>query len=150
MPAPVISFTDASNNPITSINYGTVDTGSSSAIVTIRIWNNKGGGSLVSDAEECRLTTWDDTSHNSNNNVNGADSKPRPWCRQTYYDSTPVSDTWANAWGANNMKSRPGNNGKIGGGVGGHYAEVQTYVSVPPSASPGAVSFVWCFHYAYS
>ena len=148
MPAPVITFTDTSNNTITSINYGTVDTGTNSAVVAFRIWNNKGGGSAVSDAQDCKLTTWDNSSHNSNNNVNGADSKPRPWCRQTYYDTTQVSGTWTNAWG-NNKYALQGNGAVIGGGAGGHYAQIETYIQVPSTASPGSVSFVWTLHYQY-
>jgi hypothetical protein len=149
MPAPVITFTNVGNTPITGVDYGTVDTGSNSITVSFRIWNNRGGGSPVSDAQDCRLTTWDNTSHNSNNNVNGADSLPRPYCKQTYYDSTPVSDSFTNAWGANNKHALPGNGGVIGGGAGGHYAQVDTYIQVPLSASPGQVSFVWTLHYAY-
>ncbi|MEM3462894.1 MAG: hypothetical protein QXJ15_04430 [Candidatus Bathyarchaeia archaeon] len=149
MPAPSISFTDTSDNALSSVNYGTVDAGSNSSTITFRIWNNKGGSSSVSDAQECKLTTWDNTSHNSNNNVNGADSKPRPYCKQTYYDTTPVSDSYTNAWGADNKHSLPGNDGVIGGGMGGHYAQVDTYIAVPASASPGQVSFVWTLHYVY-
>ena len=40
---------------LSSVSFGTVDKGSTSEEITIRIWNNYGGASPVSDAENCSL-----------------------------------------------------------------------------------------------
>jgi hypothetical protein len=57
MSAPVISFTDGSGANLASLAFGNVDAGSTTAAVAIRVYNNKGGGTAVSDTSQTTVTT---------------------------------------------------------------------------------------------
>lgn len=66
MAQPVISWYDATNvNPITAWNIGTVDAGHVSPDVSFLIWNNRGGGTALSDATQCTITTVDASGGNT-------------------------------------------------------------------------------------
>lgn len=56
---PLISWYKATDltTPISSLDFGEVDAGSSSSVVSLYIFNNKGGTSARSSAESTRLTT---------------------------------------------------------------------------------------------
>ncbi len=60
MAAPIIAWYDSTNTTQqTSMDFGTVDAGSVSDVIELLIWNNRGGGSAVSDATSCVVTTKD-------------------------------------------------------------------------------------------
>lgn len=57
MAAPVFSYTDDHENVITSLDFGTVDAGTTSAETEIHIYNNRSGASSIAEAVNCTLTT---------------------------------------------------------------------------------------------
>lgn len=57
MSAPVISFTDGSGSSLASLSFGNCNAGSTTAPVTIRVYNNNGGGTAVSDTAQTTITT---------------------------------------------------------------------------------------------
>lgn len=57
MSAPVISFTDGSGSSLASLSFGNCNAGSTTAPVTIRVYNNNGGGTAVSDTSQTTITT---------------------------------------------------------------------------------------------
>lgn len=60
MPQPIVSFWNAGNTAqITSYDVGVIDAGSVSTDTTILIWNNKAGGTAVSDMTNVTVTTKD-------------------------------------------------------------------------------------------
>jgi len=60
MTAPIVSWYNSTNDTQqTSWDVGVVDAGSVSAETQFLIWNNRGGGTAVSDMESCVITTKD-------------------------------------------------------------------------------------------
>lgn len=57
MSAPVISFTDGSGSNLSSLSFGNCNAGSTTPAVTIRVYNNNGGGTAVSDTAQTTITT---------------------------------------------------------------------------------------------
>ena len=59
MAAPIISIVDSSGTTISSWDAGIVQSNNDSSILSINIWNNKGGSSTVPDLRECNITSLD-------------------------------------------------------------------------------------------
>lgn len=57
--APVITVVDDADAEVKSWDNGVVQANSESAILTILVWNNKGGGITVSDLKEANITSLD-------------------------------------------------------------------------------------------
>ena len=59
MAAPSITITDASNRTITNWDAGEVQSSKQSAVLTCKIWNNRGGNTSLSDLRDVSITVLD-------------------------------------------------------------------------------------------
>lgn len=151
--APVITFTDALSSNISSYNFGNAASGSSSTPVTLYVWNNKGGGTVVSNATSVTLSTVTlngQTTGGTDTVANG---------QQVVNDlilalkCTSQGDSAFTAVGGTTsapIGSSAGGSGVILGSVGGDAAVVEFELQVPSSVTPGAAAWLARVSYLYS
>ena len=66
MPAPIVTWRTQDDSALfENWAIGTVDAGSTSNNVSFLIWNNRGGGTDVSDMQNCTITTKDNSGGNT-------------------------------------------------------------------------------------
>ena len=103
---PQISIYDESNNSIVSIwDIGTVKAQTPSEVLTINIWNNKGGTTTVSDLKDCYITVLD---YNGDTAVDTV-AKDK-WVQVNIPSIDGDENVWTNI-GGNVVKSIRGNAG---------------------------------------
>lgn len=71
MAAPSISIVNDSDIAVTGWDCGTVQANSDSAILTLKIWNNRGGSTAISDLKDVSITTLDVDGGSSSDVVSG-------------------------------------------------------------------------------
>lgn len=153
MPAPIVSwYNDLNTNQVTQWDIGTVDAGSISATFGVLIWNNRAGGSDVSDMTNCTITTKDAAGGNTGELVTDT------WI-EVRVDSLGESDFTAIGGTVTkdirakdpsvDAKSIKGtaNSGDLADQA--NYAEVTLRANVPPTATAGLVNFLTRVSYQY-
>jgi hypothetical protein len=141
MTAPILSYATTAGAALASLTLtgtgagGAVVAGTTSSAAALRDYNNQGGGSTVSDAFNCVLTTYDSSSVQG-----GQASAPVSglWLQVQVLDydgTTTGADTGFSAIGGTSKHALPVNGGHLGGGTGGHYATLQLQVVVPSTAT---------------
>ncbi len=147
MAEPIISFFESNNttgydDETNPVDHGSINAGTSGNPVQINIWNNKGGGSAVADAENATFgivtmngLTVGDTIENGKEIVEGE------WML-----AKVVGDPTYNAIGG--VTTLP--LGTIAGDINGDSVEVEEMLSIPPNATPGAVSWLHRVTYQYT
>lgn len=65
----IVLYDSANSNIVSTWNVGTVQAQVPSAELTVNIWNNKGGGSAVSDLRDCSITVLDSNGSTANEDV---------------------------------------------------------------------------------
>lgn len=144
MSAPIITIVNDADMTIANWDCGTVQANNDSAILTVRIWNNKGQSSAVSDLKDASLTTLDIDGGVSSDVVSGK------WV----YVNAPQVDgnesTWTQVGGAtlkyiraDGLNSSDGytirgtaNDGNLTNSK-ANYATCRLKVHVPLNATPG-------------
>lgn len=152
MPAPVITFTDASSGNLASLSFGNVDAGSTTTPVTLLVWNNKGGGTIVSDTASTTMTT---------KTFTGLDVGDSPANGQEVVTSTMLGvkctsagdSAFAQVGGSSithSIGTAAGGAGVIKGVVGGDAAVCVLQLVVPSNVTPGAAQWLGRISYLYS
>lgn len=152
MSAPVISFTDGSGSNLASLSFGNCDAGSTTASVNIRVYNNNGGGTAVSDTAQTTITT---------KTFNGNDTGDSPANGQEVVTNTmlgvqctSLSDASFTQVGGSAsthaIGSAAGGSGVIKGTVGGDYAALTLRLVVPANVTAGAAQWLGRVSYLYS
>jgi len=154
MAAPIVSWYNAANDTQqTSWDLGVVDAGSVSADTQFLIWNNRGGGSAVSDMTNCTITTKDDAGGDTGALVTDT------WI-EVQVDSmgessfTAIGGTTTKAIEAGGINTT--GNQTIAGAINSgdlaaddNYAGVTLHANVPATATAGSVNFLTRVSYQY-
>lgn len=155
MAAPIVSWYEATNTTQqTSWAIGTVDAGTDSSSTAFLIWNNRGGGTAVSDMTNCTITTKDSAGGNTGELVINT------WI-QVKVDSMSESSSVA-IGGAVTKAIRAGgtvvtaglikgqiNNGLLTGTGADCFAKCTLFARVPATATAGNVDFLVRVAYQY-
>jgi hypothetical protein len=163
MPAPLVSWYDF-NNTLEQTNWaiGTVDAGSESAVFRALIWNNRGGGSPLSDMVNCAITTKDTSGGNTTEVVTGK------WIQvqvnsagEGVFMAIGGTEGVALPGGLTGhehpIKAQGGPNGEISGAANDgtkvnsalNFADVSLKAAVPLTASAGSTNFLVRIAYQY-
>lgn len=146
---PQISIYDASNtNLVNTWEVGTLKAQKPSEVLTVKIWNNKGGITAVSDLKECYLMVLDALGDTANDdvakekwvqvNVPAIDGNSNVW---TPIGGTEGKDIKANAVEIiENTISGKANDG-IEANSPENVATVNLRVVAPPNSTPGDKNF---------
>lgn len=59
MITPIITITERTGEPVTQWDSGVIQQNKESEVISLRIWNNKGGETAVSDLKDVTITTLD-------------------------------------------------------------------------------------------
>lgn len=151
MAAPVVSWYDSANaTQVTNWDLGTVDAGTVSPDTTFLIWNNRAGGTLVSDMTNCALTTKDNAGGNTGELVTN-----------TWIEAKLSGDASFTAIGGAVTKAIKGGGAAAAGTISGavndgtvansatSFATVILHANVPPTATAGNVDFLTRVSYQY-
>ena len=113
--------------------------GTSSAQVSLRIYNNFAGATGVVDATNCVLAVYDDTTHQGTA-VNPPSTSLYVQVQVLDYNGgTTGADTFYYAIGGQVKHALPVNSGTLGGGS-SNYVTVSVQVVIPTNATQGSVS----------
>lgn len=150
MAAPSLTVVDSTDQSVVNWDVGVCQANNDSAILTILVWNNRGGGAALSDLKDANITSLDVDGGSSSEVVAGK------WVRI----NSPVVDgnntTWTQVGGstvkyirADGLSSADGNT--ISGAVNDgnkntasskkNYSTVNIKVHVPLNANPGIKNF---------
>lgn len=150
MARPVVTFTNTSSATITSLNFGNVDASGQSSVVPIMVWNNKSGGSTLSNMTSVTITT------KTFNGLNTGDTIPNGQGVVTglYMTEECISqgDSSYTAIGGTTtapIGSAAGGTGTINGTIGGDAAVVNLILTAPSNVVAGAVNFLLRVTYLY-
>lgn len=151
MSAPVITFTDSTSATLATLAFGNVDAGSTSSPISILIWNNKGGGSSVSNATSVTLTT---------KTFNGLDTGDTVPNGQQVVTNLAVAEectsigqgSYTNIGGETTaaIGSAAGTSGTILGTSGGDAAFVNLTITAASNITAGPVQFLLRVNYLYT
>lgn len=146
--APIVTVVTDTDQTVSNWDVGTIQANNDSAVLTVRIWNNRGGASAVSDLKDCNITSLDvDGGSTSdvitgkwmNINVQSIDGNTTTW--------TQVGGTVTKALRADGVTAADGNiirgttndgnanNSKV------NYCTVKMKLHVPLNATSGARSW---------
>jgi hypothetical protein len=154
MPAPIVSWFNAANDTQeTSWDLGVVDAGSISADKQFLIWNNRGGGTDVSDMTNCTVTTKDTAGGDTGELVTGT------WI-ETQVDSmgeagfTGIGGTTTKpieAGGTNTTSNQTIAGAANSGDVAAedNFVAVTFHANVDPAATAGTIEFLIRVSYQY-
>jgi len=154
MAAPIVSWYNAANDAQeTSWDLGVVDAGSTSANKTFLIWNNRNGGTAVSDMTNCFVTTKDNAGGNTGELVEDQ------WIQVQVDSMGESSFTSIGGETTKNIEAGGPNttgNQTIAGDVNNaaltdedNFAEATFRADVDPLASAGTVDFLLRVSYQY-
>lgn len=146
--APNITVVNDSDVTVASWNVGTVQANTSSAILTILVWNNKGGSTSISDLQGSSITAVDDSG-------NTTDPVKEKWtkvnCQATDGNTTSYSGVGGTtvkmikadgASGTDNVIKGTNNDGnKNTAGSKQCYCTLRLKVIVPLAAKAGSYSY---------
>lgn len=144
MSAPIITILNDSEVTVASWDAGTVQADHDSSVLTLRVWNNKGGSTAVSDLKDVSITTLDTDGGTSTDVVVGK------WVRVNVPALDGSSTSWTSIGGAtvknvraDGLTSAAGyvirgttNDGTLTGAT-PNYATIRLKVHVPLNATPG-------------
>ena len=151
MSAPNFSYTDATSATLASLSFGSVAAGSTSAATTFLIWNNKGGGSAVSDATSCQLTTMTWTGLTTGDTVqNGQEVVSYTTMKIQCISQGDSGYTAIGGTTTAPVGSALGGVGTIKGLSNGDYAVVQATQSPPTNVTAGTAQFLIRIQYVYT
>ena len=151
MPAPVITFTDASSATLSSLSFGNVNAGATSSTTPILIWNNNGGGSVVSDTASTTITTVTFNGLISGDTVqNGQEVVTYLVLGEQCTSLSAPSFTQVGGATTGAIGSTVGGSGVIKGTVGGDAAAVNLRLVVPNNITAGPVQFLTRVAYLYT
>lgn len=151
MPAPIVSWYDASNTTQqTSWDIGTVDAGSVSADTQFLIWNNRGGASDVSDMTNCTITTKDSSGGDTGELVTDTwiEVQVDELGEQTF---TPIGGTTTKEIGNGitaGTISGVANDGTLAN-ADANYCLLTVHANVPATATAGNYNFLLRVSYQY-
>ena len=144
MAAPSISIVNEQDQTIANWDAGTIQANNDSTVLTMRVWNNRGGGTAVSDLKECTVTSLDTDGGASSDvvsgrwiqvNVNSVDGNTTTWTqvggtttKSIRADGVPVSDGYIIKGTTNDGST---NNSKT------NYCTIRVKIHVPLNATPG-------------
>lgn len=144
MAAPNITIVNDSDITVASWDCGTVQANSDSAILTIRVWNNRGGSTALSDLKDASITTLDIDGGSSSDVVAGK------WVQVNVPNLDGNTTTWTAVGGstvkfirADSLTSADGNviRGTANDGTvvnsAANYATCRLKAHVPLNATPG-------------
>jgi len=142
MADPDIKFYDSTDTTeYTSLDYGSIDAGNESSVITLHIWNDKGGSLGSSTAENCVIRTVTSTGA-----YTGLDLVEEKWFNSkcTSYGATTytaiggsTTETIGSTSGTDTIPSNA-------------YASVDTKIVVPGTASSGSRSFKTRVSYTFT
>lgn len=147
MAGPSIALYDSNNSNIVSTwNVGTVQAQVPSAELTVNIWNNKGGGTAVSDLRDCSITVLD-----SNGSTYTEDVARDKWVQINSQAVDGNTTTWT-AIGGTTTKAVKANSGVDDNTIKGtanagtsinteNCATVKFRVNAPINSEPGTKNF---------
>lgn len=153
MPAPIISWYDSTNTTqLTSLDFGVVDAGAVSADIRVLIWNNRGGGTAVSDATSCVVTTKDTQGGNT------GDVVVEKWVEAQ--DNKEATPTFVAIGGTTTrpVAGAPGTNPQVISGAANdgttanspnNFADVSFHWRVPATATAGQRQWLTRLSYQY-
>jgi len=155
MSAPIITFTDATSATLASQSFGNCNAGSTTSPITVYIWNNKGGSTVVSDTAQTTLTTV------TFNGLLTGDTVPNGQEVVNYsmlgVKCTSQGDTSFTQVGAPSgtavtapIGGVAGGTGVIKGNINGDAAICQLQLVVPNNVTPGAAQWLGRVAYLYS
>lgn len=144
MSAPSITIVNDSDVTVASWDCGTVQANSDSAILTILVWNNRGGSAALSDLKDASITTLDIDGGSSSDvvaghwvqvNVPGIDGDMTTW--------TSIGGATVKYLRADSLTSADGNvirgvanDGTVANGK-ANYCTCRLKAHVPLNATPG-------------
>lgn len=149
MPSPLITVTDAGSATISSLSYNNVDSGSNSGIITVLVWNNKGGSQVISDAVQATITTKTFNGQDTGDTVqNGQEIVTYTMLNTQCTSQGDVSYTPVGG----PITAPIGNvtTGTIQGTVGGTAARVNTKIIAVSNVTAGPAQFLLRLNYLYS
>lgn len=148
MAAPSITIVNDSDQTVANWDAGTVQANNDSAVLTILIWNNRGGGSALSDLKECTITSLDIDGGASSDTVAGK------WVQVNVPSIDGNQTTWTQIGGATTKNLRADGvqaaDGFIIKGTTNdgskanakpNYCTARLKIHVPLNANPGTKSF---------
>lgn len=151
MSAPVITFTDSSSATLSSLSFGNVNAGTTSSPVSILIWNNKAGGSVVSNTTSTTITTVTFNGLNTGDTVqNGQEVVSYLVLAEQCTSQGDSGYTQVGGTTTAPIGSAAGGTGVIDGTVGGDAAYLNLESIVPNNITPGAVQFLIRTSYLYT
>lgn len=144
MAAPSISVISDQDQTVANWDAGTVQANNDSAVLTILIWNNRGGSTALSDLKDCTITSLDTDGGSAsdvvsgkwvNVNVKSIDGNTTTWTavggpttKSLRADGVEAADGYIIKGTANDGNK---NNSKV------NYCTVRLKVHVPLNATPG-------------
>lgn len=144
MPAPIVSWWKRPN-PLTQVvawNIGVVDAGTVSPDFEVLIFNNKGGAEVVSDMQNCTVTTKDNLGGNTGELV------INKWIEVKVVSMAEATFTAIGGNTTRPIRALGMGAGLISGAINGgtdaattNFAELLLHANVPSNASAGTVNF---------
>ena len=147
MASPVIEWR-ASTTPFAVISSqaftgsgfgGAIQVGTSSAVITVRVYNNFAAAGSIVDATNCTLAVYDDTIHQGQATTTPTTGHYVNVKVTDYNGVTTGADTLYFPIGGLTKHAVPVNSGTIAGAV-ANYITVNIQIVVPTSATQGSVS----------
>jgi hypothetical protein len=150
--APVITFTDSTSASLASLAFGNVDAGATTSALTVLVWNNKAGGTIVSDTSQTTFTT------KTFNGLDTGDTTPNGQALVTGQylgiQCTSQGDSGFTQVGSSSntapIGSAAGGTGVIKGNVGGDAAYLSVRLVVPSGVAAGATQWLGRVSYLYT
>lgn len=148
MAAPVVTFYEDDDltelNNSNPLDFGTVDAATTSDEIEFHIWNNKGGGTIVSDMENVRITEVTKNGLSSGDGAaNGEEMVEDKWL---LIKSLTNSETTFTAVGGATTHTLD----DISGAVSGACHEVVGKVAIPSDATAGQIESKTRILYQYT
>jgi hypothetical protein len=148
MAGPSIALYDSTHtNLVSTWAVGTVKAQTPSAVLTVNIWNNKGGTVDLSDLKDCTIAVYDSTGNTANDdvakdkwveiNVPSVDGTTTTW---TAIGGTTVKSIRANGSTTDFSISGAKNDGTETGAT-TNFSTVNLRINAPINSVPGSKSF---------
>ena len=154
MAAPNFTLTDNSNNPLQTLAFGTVDAGTTTAGIPIRIWNNLNAASGIQDALNPTITTKTFNQYDNGDTVpNGNEIVVNNWIQ---IQCTSLGQTMYAAIGG--PTTAPIADAPQGSGNppppltihSGNFAALLIRANIPTTATSTSANFLLRLNYSYS
>jgi hypothetical protein len=137
---PTTPFAVITSLPLTGTGFsGAIPAGTTSNVLTVRIYNNFAAAGSVADALNCVLTSYDDVTHQSQGTIVPVTGQYLHVQVMDYNGVTTGADTSTFGIGGTVKHPVPTNSGTISG-TGANYITVNVTAVVPANATQGAVS----------